>query len=109
MPLPSEAAAFAAGGRSDDEILEDVLLQSMQDAAGEVTAADAPPSQPPSGISFAKITKMGYAATGMSQPPSDTRSKTDAGETSCVFLKCLIVMYVRPGGSSCWRTFLGQE
>ncbi len=66
MPLPHASLAALTGGMSDDEALNSALAASLavegtpEDAPGEVGAAEPPQG----GVSFAKITKLGYAATG---------------------------------------------
>lgn len=66
MPLPSQSAALVAGRRTDEELVEEALLQSLLEA--DALPPDAAPENSPApqkgGITFASITRLGYAATG---------------------------------------------
>lgn len=61
MPLPAQSAALVAGRRTDEELLEEAIQQSLLDA--DALPSDAAPENS-GGITFASITRLGYAATG---------------------------------------------
>lgn len=69
----SAAAALAREvALSADEIAESIALQTSIEEAAAAAAATASPPGSGAGVSFARITKMGYAATGpalSSSPP----------------------------------------
>lgn len=72
MPLPSASLRHFLGGLSEEEALTNALTASLaedfsggeDDAAGATPAAEDGSAMPHSGISFAKMTAMGFAATG---------------------------------------------
>ncbi|KAK9807857.1 hypothetical protein WJX72_011479 [[Myrmecia] bisecta] len=75
MPLPSASLAALAGGLSEEDALDAAIAKSLglqgRDPDGEAAGADAAlmgtsssPPPPQKGISFAHMTRMGYAATG---------------------------------------------
>ncbi|EFJ45410.1 hypothetical protein VOLCADRAFT_105963 [Volvox carteri f. nagariensis] len=75
--IAAAGAAAAALAReiqlSPTEVAESIALQASLDEAAAATASPGPPNGGGSGVSFAHITKMGFAATGPalgSSPPS---------------------------------------
>ena len=68
MPLPSASLRHFLGGLSEEEALTNALTASLaaEDSSGEDDGAphEDEPSMPQTGISFAKMTAMGFAATG---------------------------------------------
>ena len=68
MPLPSASLRHFLGGLSEEEALTNALTASMaEDFSGEeeeAAAAEDEAAMPQTGISFAKMTAMGFAATG---------------------------------------------
>ena len=67
MPLPSASLRHFLGGLSEEEALTNALTASLaEDSSGEeeATAAEDEAAMPQTGISFAKMTAMGFAATG---------------------------------------------
>lgn len=67
MPLPMASLRAAAEGFSEDEALSAALAASLaQEGAQDGAASDGGAKEPPQGgVSFAKITALGYAATGL--------------------------------------------
>ena len=60
-----------------------VTLSKLQSADGDASGEEGPSRQPPeSGVSFAQIASMGFAATGPSLGPAATGT---AGETALHF------------------------
>jgi len=67
MPLPSASLRHFLGGLSEEEALTNALTASLaEDLSGEeeATAREDDAAMPQSGISFAKMTAWGFAATG---------------------------------------------
>lgn len=67
MPLPSASLRHFLGGLSEEEALTNALTASLaEDLSGEeeTTAGEDDAAMPQSGISFAKMTAWGFAATG---------------------------------------------
>lgn len=66
MPLPNASLAALRGGLSEEEALNTALAASLAmeqgtDGDQEELGTKEPPQ---GGVSFAKITKLGFAATG---------------------------------------------
>ncbi|CAK0785380.1 hypothetical protein CVIRNUC_008588 [Coccomyxa viridis] len=74
MPLPSASLRHFLGGLTEEEALTNALTASLaEDSSGEEEGGPATRDEaamPQSGISFAKMTAMGFAATGPSLPAS---------------------------------------
>lgn len=68
MPLPSASLRHFLGGLSEEEALTNALTASLaaEDSSGEDDGApiEDEANMPQTGISFAKMTAMGFAATG---------------------------------------------
>ncbi len=67
MPLPSASLRHFMGGLSEEEALTNALTASLaEDYSGEEegAATEDEAAMPQTGISFAKMTAMGFAATG---------------------------------------------
>ena len=68
MPLPSASLRHFLGGLTEEEALTNALTASLaEDSSGEEEGGPATRDEaamPQSGISFAKMTAMGFAATG---------------------------------------------
>ena len=67
MPLLSASLRHFLGGLSEEEALTNALTASLaEDSSGEEEAAtvEDEAAMPQTGISFAKMTAMGFAATG---------------------------------------------
>ena len=68
MPLPSASLRHFLGGLTEEEALTNALTASLaDDSSGEEDGGPATRDEaamPQSGISFAKMTAMGFAATG---------------------------------------------
>ena len=67
MPLPSASLHHFLGGLSAEEALTNALTASLaEESSGEeeAAAAEDEAAMPQTGISFAKMTAMGFAATG---------------------------------------------
>jgi hypothetical protein len=66
MPLPIASLAALAGGMSEEEALSSALAASLApEGTQDGAPADGGAKEPPQGgVSFAKITALGYAATG---------------------------------------------
>ena len=68
MPLPSASLRHFLGGLTEEEALTNALTASLaEDSSGEEDGGPATRDEaamPQSGISFAKMTAMGFAATG---------------------------------------------
>lgn len=67
MPLPSASLRHFLGGLSEEEALTNALTASLaEESSGEeeAAAAEDEAAMPQTGISFAKMTAMGFAATG---------------------------------------------
>ena len=92
MPLPSASLRHFLGGLTEEEALTNALTASLaEDSSGEEDGGSAAMrdegAMPQSGISFAKMTAMGFAATGGQHPstPSMSRcSKLHAGRRRIV-------------------------
>ena len=84
MPLPSASLRHFLGGLTEEEALTNALTASLaEDSSGEEDGGPATQDEaamPQSGISFAKMTAMGFAATGGSTSLPCSR----AVHTSCM-------------------------
>ena len=82
MPLPSASLRHFMGGLSEEEALTNALTASLaEDFSGEEegAATEDEAAMPQSGISFAKMTAMGFAATGTIH----LSGCTEAGSMQC--------------------------
>ena len=71
MPRPG---MLLETGKTESQDLDEAVALSLAAAEADVWASSPPPAPPQSGVSFAHMAKMGFAASGESPPPLATDS-----------------------------------
>ena len=66
MPRPG---MLLETGKTESQDLDEAVALSLAAAEADVWASSPPPAPPQSGVSFAHMAKMGFAASGESPPP----------------------------------------
>ena len=82
MPLPGQ---LLQTGRSESEDVEEAVALSLLEDSGAGS-----PAPPQSGISFAHMTRMGYAATGNHR---HTIMQRDIASIRCKHCKCAFLQF----------------
>ena len=83
MPRPG---MLLETGKTESQDLDEAVALSLAAAEADVWASSPPPAPPQSGVSFAHMAKMGFAASGEGAPPL-------AAASSVVVVRCYFASY----------------